>query len=180
MVVFFSGITCGQHSRQSFLAPRIFGYGLLLVCKRYDGIHTFCKIQFRISGVYLPFLVLGYVGPWYSVRKHNSLHVPIESNDIFNRSTLFQFTQDYKATFIQFTCPGGAPFKSLIGLYGVVTLSIGAWAEVRLETAALIIFILAIAVFFMRMESDEIHSCCDQCEDEKINCHETEKEYVLA
>ena len=45
----------------------------------------------------------------------------------------------------------------------------------RLETAALIIFILAIAVFLMRMENNEIDSCCDQCEDEKMNCHEMEK-----
>ena len=91
MLVYFLSITCGQRSRQSFLAPRIFGCGLLLVCKRYDGNHTFRRIQFRTSDVYLPFLVLGYVGPWYWVRKHSSWHVPVNSSDIFIRSNTWMW-----------------------------------------------------------------------------------------
>jgi len=56
-------LTYGQRSQQFFLAPRIYGCGLHLVCKRYDGSHTFRRIQFQTNGVGLLFLVLGDVGP---------------------------------------------------------------------------------------------------------------------
>lgn len=43
------------------------------------------------------------------------------------------------------TCPGGAPFNNLMGLYLVETLSNGEWAEGRIETAARAMVTRAIA-----------------------------------